>query len=72
MCLVKQYKSEALASVHETALGMHEAGVMNKETLKTFDEMCLTLVEELTPEQIRQMPKRILDSGSRRYNSPAA
>ena len=47
----KQYKSEALAAVYETALGLHEAGVMNKMTMKTFDEMCLTPVEELTPER---------------------
>ena len=51
----KQYKSEMLAAVHETALGLHEAGVLNKATMKTFDEMCLTSVEALTPEQIRQI-----------------
>ena len=38
----KQYKSEILAAVHETALGLHEAGVLNKAIMKTFDEMCLT------------------------------
>ena len=38
----KQYKSDALEAVHETALGLHEAGVMDKTTMKTFDEMCLT------------------------------
>lgn len=48
----KQYKSEILAAVHETALGLHEAGVLNKATMKTFDEMCLT------PEQIRQIQIR--------------
>ena len=53
-----QFKSEALAAVHETALGLHEAGVMNKPIMKTFDEMCLTPVEELTPEQIRQIRLR--------------
>ena len=47
----EQYKSEALAAVHETALGLHEAGVLNKETMKIFDEMCLMPVEELTPER---------------------
>ena len=54
----EQYKSGALAAVHETALGLHEAGVLNKVTMKTFDEMCLTPVEELTPEQIRQIRLR--------------
>ncbi len=47
----EQYKSEVLATVHETALGLHEAGVMNKMTMKTFDEMCLTPVEALTPNR---------------------
>ncbi len=54
----KQYKSEALAAVHETALGLHEAGTMDKQTLKVFDEMCLTPVEQLTPDQIRQIRLR--------------
>jgi len=54
----KQYKSDALAAVHETALGLHEAGVMDKRTLKEFDELCLTPVKELTPEEIRQIRLR--------------
>jgi putative transcriptional regulator len=54
----KQYKSDALAAVHETTLGLHEAGVMDKRTLKEFDELCLTPVKELTPEQIRQIRLR--------------
>ena len=44
----EQYKSEALAAVHKTVLGLHEAGVLNKVTMKTFDEMCLMPVEEQT------------------------
>ena len=44
----KKYRSDALAAVHETALGLTEAGVMDKRTMKVFDEMCLTPVEELT------------------------
>ena len=54
----KQYKSNALAAVHETALGLHEAGVMDKRTLKAFDEICLTPVEALTPEEIRNIRLR--------------
>lgn len=54
----KQYKSDALAAVHETALGLHEAGVMDKRTLKEFDALCLTPVEELTPDEIRQIRLR--------------
>ncbi len=51
----KQYRSDALAAVHETATGLTEAGVMDKRTMKAFDAMCLTPVETLMPEQIRQI-----------------
>ena len=54
----KQYRSEVLASVHETALGMTEAGVMSKRTMKEFDEMCLTPVEDMAPEKIREIRLR--------------
>jgi len=54
----KKYRSDALAAVHETALGLAEAGVMDKRTMKGFDDMCLTPVEELTAEQIRQIRLR--------------
>jgi putative transcriptional regulator len=54
----KQYKSDALAAVHETALGLRDAGVIDKQTMKDFDEACLTPVKELTPKQIRQIRLR--------------
>ena len=56
--MAKQYGSDALAAVHETALGLNEAGVMDKRTLKQFDALCLTPVEPLTPDQIRQLRLR--------------
>ncbi len=56
--MAKQYKSEALASVHETALGLRDAGVVTKRTMKAFDEMCLTPVEEMTAEEIRELRLR--------------
>ena len=49
----KQYQNEIMASIHETALGLNDAGLITKQTMKAFDEMCLTPVEELTPDQIR-------------------
>ncbi|MYE82544.1 MAG: DNA-binding transcriptional regulator [Gammaproteobacteria bacterium] len=54
----KRYTSEALAAVHEAALGMTEAGVMAKRTMRVFDEMCLTPVEDIAPEQIREIRLR--------------
>ncbi|MCY3606533.1 MAG: DNA-binding transcriptional regulator [Gammaproteobacteria bacterium] len=54
----KRYRSEALASAHETAFGLHDAGVIPKQTMRVFDEMCLTPVEEITPEEIRALRLR--------------
>jgi len=51
----KQYRNEIMAAIHETALGLNDAGLMDKQTMKTFDEVCLTPVEALTPEQIREI-----------------
>ena len=56
--MTKGYRSEVLAAVHETALGMAEAGVIPKRTMKAFDEMCLTPVEEMSPEAIRKLRMR--------------
>ena len=56
--MIKQYRSEALAAAHEAALGLAEAGVMSKRTMRKFDEMCLTPVEEMTPEAIRELRLR--------------
>ena len=56
--MAKQYKSEAFAAAHEAAMGLAEAGVMSKRTMRAFDEMCLTPVEEMTPEDIRALRLR--------------
>ncbi len=47
-------KSAILEAVHETALGLHRAGAMDRLTLREFDRLCLPPVEPLQPEQIRQ------------------
>ena len=49
----KTYRSEIAAAIHEMATGIYEAGVMSKSTMREFDELCLTPVEPLSPEQIR-------------------
>jgi putative transcriptional regulator len=47
-----------LASVHETARGLHAVGLMDKATMREFDALCLTPVEPLTPGQIRELRER--------------
>jgi putative transcriptional regulator len=54
----KQYRSKAMASIHETAEGLHAAGVMDKQTMRKFNEACLTPVPSLTAEEIRMLRER--------------
>jgi putative transcriptional regulator len=54
----KQYRSLVLASVHETAEGLTAAGAMSKQTMREFDELCLTPVRTLTPTEIRGLRER--------------
>jgi putative transcriptional regulator len=49
----KQYRSPLMASIHETAEGLHAAGAMDKHTMQEFDELCLTPAPRLKP---RKMP----------------
>ena len=56
--MMKHYKSEALAAAHEAALGLAEAGVMPKTTMRVFDDMCLTPVVTMTAEEIRALRLR--------------
>jgi len=55
---IKKYRSPLLASVHETARGLHDAGVMDERTMRKFDVMCLTPVRSLSAKQIRDLRRR--------------
>ena len=54
----KQYRSPLTASIHETAEGLHAAGLINKMTMRKFDAICLTPVPRLRPRQIRDLRMR--------------
>jgi len=56
--MAKQYRSPVMASIHETAEGLHTAGVMDKQTMRKFDEACLTPVRSLSAEDIRALRER--------------
>ena len=54
----KQYRSPLMASIHETAKGLHAAGVMDRRTMREFDVLCLTPARPLKPKQIRALRLR--------------
>ena len=54
----KQYRSPIMAAIHETAEDLHGAGLMDKHTMRKFDEACLTPVRPLSAEEIRALRQR--------------
>lgn len=51
----KTYKSDILAAIHETVSDIHEAQVFDKKTMRKYDDLCLTKVEPLSSDEIREL-----------------
>ncbi|ECD7244708.1 DNA-binding transcriptional regulator [Salmonella enterica] len=54
----KKYRSEAYAAIHETMEALHEIGAVDKQTMRQFDESCLSPIIPMTPEKIRALRDR--------------
>ena len=52
---MRKTKSAILEAVHQTAKGLHKAGVMDQLTLREFDRLCVPPVEPLKPDQIKKI-----------------
>ncbi len=55
---VKKYRSKIAGAVHEAMRDAFEAGVIDKRTMREFDERCLTRVEPLSPREIQKLRER--------------
>lgn len=56
--MTKVYKSDLSASIHEMALGLFDAGVIDKKTMREFDDGCLTPIKPLSSTEIRALRER--------------
>jgi putative transcriptional regulator len=56
--MAKKYRSEILASVHESMEALYEIDAIDKQTMREFDEACLTPVLVLAPEEIKAIRMR--------------
>lgn len=54
----KRYRSKIAGVVHRAMDGAYRAGVVDKTTMREFDAMCLTTIEDLGPEDIAAIRKR--------------
>lgn len=56
---MRKKQSSILEAVHETAVGLSKAGVIDQITLREFDCLCLPPVEPLEPQEIRQIREKV-------------
>lgn len=54
----KKYKSDAMAAIHETMAALHDSGAIDKQTMRHFDEACLTPIRPLRPKEIKAIRER--------------
>ena len=55
---LKKYKSDVKAAIHQTAVGLFDAGAIDKQTMRHFDESCLTPIQPFTAEEVRALRER--------------
>jgi len=51
-------KSRILDEMHETARGLHEAGLITKRRMSEFKALCNLDVHEITPQQIKALREK--------------
>lgn len=51
----KTYKSEALGAIHSTVMDMYDIGVIDKKTMRQFDQSCLTPIHAFLPNEIKAL-----------------
>lgn len=52
------YKSDAFEAIHSAVAGMLEAGTIDKQTMRRFDETCLVVPDAMSPEAIKALRER--------------
>lgn len=50
-----KFKSDAFEAIHSAAQGLHRAEVIDKATMRDFDESCLATPPEISPEDIKRI-----------------
>jgi putative transcriptional regulator len=54
----RKYKSDAFEAIHSSAKGLFDAGVINKKTMRDFDEMSLAKPPVFSASDIRRIRLR--------------
>ncbi|MFI3272184.1 MAG: DNA-binding transcriptional regulator [Pseudomonadota bacterium] len=55
---MKEYQSKLSAIIHSTMEDLHGIGVVKRQTLRKYDELCLKTVEPLSADEIKQIREK--------------
>lgn len=53
MTPTRRYKRGAFEAIHGSAMALRKVGAISKDTMRSFDESCLTAPKPLAPRQIK-------------------
>lgn len=51
----KKFKSDVFEAIHSSASSLLKVGAIDKDGMKSFDEICFINPEEINPEKIRKI-----------------
>lgn len=52
-----KFRSDAMAAIHDAAAGLHKARVIDKQTMRQFDELCISGTPEFDAKAIIRIRK---------------
>ena len=50
-----KFKSDAFEAIHSNVADMYRAGMIDKTTMRRFDDACLAVPAEIEPAEIKQL-----------------
>jgi len=54
----RKFKSDAFEAIHSSVSGMYRAGTIDKKTMRSFDDSCLSVPTSIEPRQIKELRER--------------
>jgi putative transcriptional regulator len=54
-----RFRSDASEAIHSAASGLHRAKIIDKKTMREYDDLCIEKAPEFNPQEIAQIRKGV-------------
>jgi putative transcriptional regulator len=58
MATKSKFRSDAFEAIHASASALHKVGAIDKATMRSFDESCISTPTRITPLEIKRIRER--------------